>query len=174
MNNQLKQECSLYFSNNEIKILLDSYFYSVLYYNAEIWLLPSLNHNLKQQLLSSSACALRTCIAPSIPCISFHDLHKLCSKPTPGNYSKFKLSLVLYKAFNSIVQDTDWLNFNNQIILTGRQTKFIMFKSNNYKIGLNIITNRFHSISNKIELDHLNLPYPSYKYEMKKIFCPVN
>jgi hypothetical protein len=39
-----------------------------------------------------------------------------------------------------------------------------MFKNNNYKIGLNIITNRFHGISNKIELNFFNISYPSHKY----------
>jgi hypothetical protein len=144
-------------SSNLLLYFFVKYLLLCLYYNSEIWLLPSLNHNLKQQLLLTSACALRTCITHNSPCISFTDFNKLCSKPLPDNISKYKLLLVLHKAFNSNVQDTDWLNFNNQIILTGRKTKFIMFKTSSYKIGLNIITNRFHSISNKIELNYLNL-----------------
>ena len=32
-----------YFSSKELKIMLNSYFYSILYYNAEIWLTPSLH-----------------------------------------------------------------------------------------------------------------------------------
>jgi hypothetical protein len=44
-----------YFGSNELKILLDSFFFSVLYYNSEIWLLPTLKSGQKQQLLSASA-----------------------------------------------------------------------------------------------------------------------
>ena len=165
---------SKFFTSKEIKILLDSFFYSVLYYNSEIWLLPSLNHSLKQQLMSASANALRSCNIRKNPYISFIDLHKHNYKSTPEHFAQYKLSLLLFKSFNSTVQDTDWVSFVNQIVVTGRQTKFFMHKNNKYKIGLNIITNRFHAISNKIELDWLNLSYPTYKYEMKKLFLPYN
>ena len=39
-----------YFSNKELLQILTSNFFSVLYYNSEIWHLPSLNVNLKQFL----------------------------------------------------------------------------------------------------------------------------
>ena len=37
-----------YFTTNELRTILDSYFYSVLYYNANIWLTPNLTSALKQ------------------------------------------------------------------------------------------------------------------------------
>ena len=40
-----------YFTIAEMRILLDSHFYSVLYYNAAIWLTPSINSDLKQNLM---------------------------------------------------------------------------------------------------------------------------
>ena len=46
-------------------------------------------------------------------------------------------------------------------------------QKNNYKIGLNIIMNRFNAISNIIELNLFNLSYPAYKHEMKNIFLPL-
>ena len=45
-----------------MRILLDSYFYSVLYYNSVIWLTPEINSVMKQSLLSVSANALRSCV----------------------------------------------------------------------------------------------------------------
>ena len=47
-----------YFNQSQIRTLLDSNFYSVLYYNAVIWLTPNLSSDLKQSLLSISANAL--------------------------------------------------------------------------------------------------------------------
>ena len=51
-----------YFNSTEMIILLDSYFYSVLYYNANIWLTPDLNSVMKHDLLAISANGLRACI----------------------------------------------------------------------------------------------------------------
>ena len=47
-----------FFRPNEMRILLDSYFYSTLYYNSVIWLTPNLSSQSKQNLLSVSANAL--------------------------------------------------------------------------------------------------------------------
>ena len=52
-----------YFSATEMRMLLDANFYSILYYNAVIWLTPSLSTVIKQSLLSVSACALRSCLS---------------------------------------------------------------------------------------------------------------
>ena len=51
-----------FFSKTEMRTLLDANFYSVLYYNSVIWLTPNLSPDLKQSLLSISACALRSCL----------------------------------------------------------------------------------------------------------------
>lgn len=106
--------------------------------------------------------------------ISFNELHKQNNKSTPEHHSIYKLSLLRHKTFNSSAYDTDWLEFANQIILTGRQTKFLMFKNNNFKIGLNTNTNKFYSLSNLIELDHLNLSFPAYKRQMKTLILKFN
>jgi hypothetical protein len=84
-----------YFNPMEIKILLDSFFYSVLFYNSEIWLLPSLNQCQKLLLLSTSVNALRSCYRHPTPYVSFDLLHKHNHKSTPVHYSKYQLSLLL-------------------------------------------------------------------------------
>ena len=65
-----------HFSNIEMRTLLDSHFYSVLYYNSNIWLTPSLSPDMKQNLLSISATALRSCLMHKGFDISFENLHK--------------------------------------------------------------------------------------------------
>ena len=50
-----------YFTPTEQRTLITSNFFSILFYNAEIWLLPKLNKILKSNLLSASANALKIC-----------------------------------------------------------------------------------------------------------------
>ena len=48
-----------YFNSEELKMLITSNYYSILYYNCEIWLIPTLSVALKQLLLSASSSAIR-------------------------------------------------------------------------------------------------------------------
>ena len=50
-----------YFSKSELSTLSTSNFYSKLYYNCDVWLIPSLKPQLKQLLFSTSARALQIC-----------------------------------------------------------------------------------------------------------------
>ena len=66
-----------FFTKEQMRTLLDSYFYSVLYYNSVIWLTPELNLQIKQSLLSVSANALRSCLRhDGSDVLSFEMLHK--------------------------------------------------------------------------------------------------
>jgi hypothetical protein len=76
-----------YFNPQDLKILLNSYYYSVLYHNAEIWLTPSFYTGPKQQLLSASANAIRTCLNYPSPYISFDNIRKEFKKSTPEQMS---------------------------------------------------------------------------------------
>ena len=66
-----------HFHQDELRQRLTSNFFSILYYNSEIWHIPSLNANLKQQLLTASAASLRLCTSGDAHTISYLDLHKL-------------------------------------------------------------------------------------------------
>ena len=68
---------SKYLQKNEIKQLITSNFYSQLYYNCEIWLMPSLSPVLKQQVLAASSRALRLLNNTSGLRTSYEQLHKL-------------------------------------------------------------------------------------------------
>ena len=59
---------------------------TILYYNAVIWLTPNLRSDLKQNLLSASACALRICFMPEGFEMSFDNWHKI-HKNAPRNRS---------------------------------------------------------------------------------------
>ena len=161
-----------YMFPHEMKQLLISNYYSILYYNSQIWLSHALCHESKQQLLSASANALRSCINLRNPFISFEAIHKHFKQPTPVQIGNYAMSLLLFGIYNAIEQTPDWLSFTTQIIMTGRQRNFDILRSNNFKIGLNILPNKLYSIRNSVSLDYLDLPYHQYKTKMKLLFKP--
>ena len=85
-----------------MRTLLDSNFYSILYYNAVIWLTPRLSPNLKQNLLSISANALRSCIKHAGFDISFENIHKIHNKCTPNQIMLYQTALNLHKVINDL------------------------------------------------------------------------
>ena len=90
-----------FFKRDELLNLLTSNFYSILYYNSEIWHLPSLKPTLKQKLLSASARALKVCNKYTDNNVSFEAIHDLCNRATPIKMQKYKLAICLYKLYNS-------------------------------------------------------------------------
>ena len=72
-----------YFSKSELNDLLTSNFFSILYYIAEIWLIPSLKPQLFQQLLSASSSAPRMITLNYDYMISFNQLHSINKRATP-------------------------------------------------------------------------------------------
>ena len=159
-----------FFNKNELLRMLTSNYYSILYYNSEVWNLHSLKYTLKNNLLSASAKALRVAFHYPSPYISFVKLHEMANRATPEMFSKYKLSLLLYKTFNDGLPEADWLMLNFDQVNTGRQSKFIIQKSNKLLVGLNILSNRLHVLNNKIPLEWLNLSIDSFKIQCKKQF----
>ena len=66
----------------------------------------------------------------------------------------------------------EWSFLNEHMILGGRQTKFLIFKNNHTKLGLNSLVNKFHVLNNKINLCNFNLSASCCKIVMKNIFKP--
>ena len=79
---------------------ITSNFYSILFYNAEIWLLPGLNKILRTNLLSSSANALKICIPYYDYTMSFYFLHTINERATPHKFMLYKHAIELHKLFN--------------------------------------------------------------------------
>ena len=68
---------SKFFTTKELLQLVTSNVFSILLYNSEIWHLSSLKSNLKQNLLSCSASAIKSCVKYCTPDVSYQDLHKI-------------------------------------------------------------------------------------------------
>ena len=76
-----------YFNTNELLQLITSNFYSVLYYNCEIWQIPSLKTNLKRKLLTASAKAIKMCLNYDTSNISYENMHEIVHRSTPENFT---------------------------------------------------------------------------------------
>ena len=159
-----------YFNTNELIMLITSNFYSILYYNSEVWHMPNLNQQSKHLLFVSSANALKVCLHYPSYLYSYHELHKMTGRATPEMMCNYKLALSLYKTFNDQLPYSEWLHLNFDQVNTTRQVTFITQRKNKKKIGMNCLTNRYHYLNNKIPLDWLNKSYASYKIECKKLF----
>ena len=163
-----------YFNSNELLQLVTSNYFSILYYNSEIWHVHCLKLYDKKLLLTASARALKLATHYRDPLISYKNLHVNTKRATPDMYCDYKLSLLLYKTFNLCQPESEWTELNFCQTLMSRQSCFHVNKSNRLKVGLNCLCNRFHHINDKIPLVWLNEPFLAFKLECKKLFLSFN
>ena len=102
-----------YFNSSKLKGLLTSNYYLILYYNNEIWHIPTLAPPLKQKLLSASANAIKLCLTKLPWNTSYEAIYRLANRGTPEQMSKYKHALQLYKLYNSSMMSDDWVDLNN-------------------------------------------------------------
>ena len=159
-----------HFNQKELLTLLTSNFYSILYYNSEIWHLPTLSPQLKQLLLSASSNALKLTQTFPNRMQSFINIHTECNRALPEQMILYKHAILLHKTYNQKIPEIEWIALNFQQLLTSRQTKFSTIKTNNCRVGNNILANRFHALNNKIKLEDLNESVSAFKVNYKKIF----
>ena len=88
----------------------------------------------------------------------------------PEAFMKYKIAIQLHKLYNAAYLSLDWCSLNFDQILTTRQTHFLIYKSNKYKVGLNILPNRFSVLNGLIPLSCLNYTVSTFKIHMKKLF----
>ena len=157
-----------YFNTKELLQLITSNFYSVLFYNSEVWRLNNLKYSDKQLLLSTSSKALKMAIDYRDPLITNNNVHLITKRATPEMYSSYKLSLLLYKTFNYCIPLDEWSHLNFEQTFGTRQEKFHVNLNNNLRVGMNAMCNRFHFLNDKIPLDWLNKSFLAYKIECKK------
>ena len=161
---------SRYFNTKELLQLLTSNFYSVLFYNSEVWNIGTLKEPLKRTLLTASAKALKVAMHHPRHSISYQNLHKLNKRATPSMFSTYKLALSLYKIYNADHHCPEWYHLNFNQILTTRQTTFNINRNNTNIVGMNALTNRLHNLNGLIPLVWLNKTYSQYKIECKLKF----
>ena len=117
---------------------------------------------------------MKTCMYYPDNMISFENIHKMNNRAMPNALMLYKLAIQLFKIYNATEFTLDWtiLNFNQ--IFTSRQNSFMMLKSNEKKVGINVLANRLSILNGKIPLSWLNCSLPSYKMHCKKLFLSSN
>ena len=89
----------------------------------------------------------------------------------PGmNRGMLKAPPLIPRTYTSQSFKMEFVALNMNTILTSRQTKFIAIKSNNRKVGLNALANRFYILNNRIPFCELNKSFESFKLFCKKEF----
>ena len=161
---------SRYFNTGELLQILTSNVFSILYYNSEVWHLPSLNQSLHKKLLTFSSTAIKMAFHYPRYLISYNNLHKMAKRATPEMFCKYKLSLLLHKLYNDSFPANEWLHLNFDQIMTTRQHNFEVSRNYNYRVGLNAMVNRLQTLNGQIPLTWLNKSFVQYKLECKKKF----
>ena len=141
-----------------------------MYYNSELWHIPTLKASLKQKLLSASAKALRLCNNYIDYGQSFVNLHKMCNRATPDKILKYKLALSLHKLYNKDFNSIEFAHLNFNQVLTRRHTVFKTLKNNFYKVGINSLSNRLNHINDDIPLAWLNMSIETFKVHCKRLY----
>ena len=159
-----------YFKKDELKQLLTSNFYSVLYYNCEIWLTPMLDPRSKKQLLAASAMALKLCEPQYDNMIGYERLHGMQNRATPMKMMKYRLAIQLYKIYNSKYESQDWLDLNFQQNFNDRYQHVHITDDSSIRIGRNCIMNRLSCINGRIEYSWLNKSIDTFKVHCKSTF----
>ena len=79
----------------------------------------------------------------------------------PSTMGEYKIALQLYKTFNNMQPELDWDQLNWSQTNATCQITFSVVRMNNYKVGLNCLANKFHTLNGKIPLDWLNKSWTS-------------
>ena len=159
-----------FFNKTELNMLLTSNFYSILYYNCDVWLIPSLKPQLKQQILSASSKALMLSTPNYHNLMSYEQIHAINKRSTPKQILLYKHSILLYKVWNDSLYSKDWIALHFQQNFNDRCSTVKLFDTSNYKVGKNLPVNRLKIINGLIEFDWLNLSINTFKIKCKSLF----
>ena len=85
-----------------------------------------------------------------------------------------KHALLLHKLVQTEIPNLDWIDLNFQQTFNRRTTTVNFVKTNRYKVGENLMCNRFGVLSGKITHEMLNLSTDSFKVKCKSMFLMQN
>jgi hypothetical protein len=126
--------------------LLTPLFYSILYYEAKIWLSSALSATLKKKLWQKSSKMLKIYQKDWQGQYSFKMLHKMSKRATPEMWSNYSAACGMYNVITTNVPEDTFVhlteNFLNSKINQGLQ----FTRSNRLKIGFNCLLYRLQKI----------------------------
>ena len=138
--------------------------YSKLYYGSQVWLLPTLKESLYKKLFSQSG----QCLSVYNRDLSYINLHKKYVRATPKLFSLYQTSVSYYETMKEQVYTQEIPEISNNILSDRRNVMFTFVRNNNYKVGLNLLSNRLRAISNCIPKESM-----SYSKSQFKTLCKI-
>ena len=154
-----------HFTEQETLTLVTSLCFSKLYYGSQVWLLPTLKESLYKKLFSQSGQCLSTCNRE----LSYINLHKKYLRATPKLFSFYQTAVNYYETMTEQVYAIEIPNIRANTLTERRNVMLTFVRSNKYKVGLNLLSNRLRAISNIIPKNCL-----SHSKDQFKTFCKVN
>ena len=114
--------------------------------------------------------ALKLC-APGATIYSTHtEIHNLAGRALPEKMCLYRHAVIMYKLFNNIICENEFLNLNFQLYDNERGRNLVFVRNQRYEAGKNILLNRFAELNNKIDKSWLNLSLETYKIKCKILF----
>ena len=154
-----------HFNEAERLKLITSMCYSRLYYGSQVWLLPTLKDSLFKRLFSQSGQCLKILNSN----VSYANLHKDYLRATPKLFLHYQTAVSYYEIVNEQVYQHE-KNIVESNTLSDRRNAFLTFvRSNKYRVGLNLLSNRLRAISGLIPKNSI-----SYSKNMFKTYCKIN
>ena len=109
------------------------------------------------------------CLSCLPPNTSYESIHRLAKRGNPTQMSEYKHAIQLHKLYNSTTMTEDWISLNLQQYFNSTNEKVQIFNVSNYKVGQNLIVNRFRPLNNKINFNWLNESLDSFKVKCKNL-----
>ena len=120
-------------------------------------------------MLSASALPLKLCTFNYHRNLSYQVLPTQLKRATPTQIMVYKHALLLHKVYNDESTSPEWIDLFSNQTFNNRSRSANFVENNNFKIGKNILCNRFVILNNKISYESLNLSYGSYKIQCKEL-----
>jgi hypothetical protein len=159
-----------YFNKTELKDLVTSLYFSQLFYGSEVWHLPDLSFLQKKKLKNVSANTLKVCLFNVSPFASHTEIHNITKRSPPENYSMYKHAILIHKLFNNCIPANEHLHLNFQLTDNERNDYLVFTRNQKYKVGNNILLNRFVHLNRTIKKDWLLLNIDVFKIKCKTLF----
>ncbi len=154
-----------HFTEQELLTLVTSLCFSKLYYGSQVWLLPTLKESLYKKLFSQSGQCLSICNRE----LSHINLHKKYLRATPKLFSLYQTAVNYYETMteNDHALETPDIRLNT---LSDRRNVMLTFvRTNKYKVGLNLLSNRLRAISKCIPKSFISQTKNQFT-----TFCKIN
>ena len=85
------------------------------------------------------------------------EIHRMADRALPEKMCLYRHAVIMYKLFNSMLCDNEFIEMNFQLCDNARSRKITFTKNQRFNVGKNILLNRFYDLNNLIEKNWLNL-----------------